>query len=472
MIQSGSIISALGAGSGIDMQALATNLANAQFALRSERLTQRSEVLGRQISSASSLKNMLSTLAGSLGDRVRQGDLSSQPKVGNGSVASASSPVGTSGRGSYTLEVTQLAAGQALSGPAMASASDPVGAGTLTLRFGAISGSSFTADAARAPVDIAIASGPSLTEIAAAINGAGAGVTAYIADTAAGPRLMMKGKEGEANGFVLEAAETPGEEGLAQLAWEPAGGDAARLTRGAQDAVYFLDGLQRSSASNTTGQIAPGLALTLNGTNAGSPTQVTFADPSANITTAMQDLVAALNEVSGELRSATNPISGDLSSDPGARALRQRLSRFAGEEVMPTAPAGAPRTLADLGIATERDGSFRLDSARLQATLAADPDGAAAMFTTGLFGVFASFDKLSRAASRTGDPGSLTGSITRYQKQAQDVSKSAAAIAEKQETLRQQLTARFAKSDARISASQSTLSSLQAQIDAWNGNKN
>ena len=39
MTEGSSIISALGAGSGVDMAALATNLANAQFALRTERLT-------------------------------------------------------------------------------------------------------------------------------------------------------------------------------------------------------------------------------------------------------------------------------------------------------------------------------------------------------------------------------------------------------------------------------------------------
>jgi flagellar hook-associated protein 2 len=138
---------------------------------------------------------------------------------------------------------------------------------------------------------------------------------------------------------------------------------------------------------------------------------------------------------------------------------------------MPNAAAGAPRTLSDLGLAIERDGTFRLDTAALQRTLERDPAGAAAMFTAGLYGVYATFDKLSRAASSTGDPGSLGGSIVRYQAKSADLGEAAAKLAEQQETLRATLVSRFAKADTRISASKSTLSFLQAQIDAWNASR-
>lgn len=255
----GSIITALGGGSGIDMSKLASDLATAQFAMRSDMLAARGEKLERQISAASSLRNSLSILAGSLGDRVRMGDLSPQPSLGNPSVASATTPVGTRASGSFSLEVLQLARGQSLASPALASAGDPVGSGTLTLRFGEISGGAFTANADRPAVDITIASGATLADIASAINQAGAGVTAYVAETGAGARLMLKGENGAANGFILEATEIPGDEGLAQLAWEPGTGDLSALTGSAQDAVYKLDGLERTSASNDLGQVAPGL---------------------------------------------------------------------------------------------------------------------------------------------------------------------------------------------------------------------
>src|SRR5690606_6075981 len=135
------------------------------------------------------------------------------------------------------------------------------------------------------------------------------------------------------------------------------------------------------------------------------------------------------------------------------------------------APEGAPRTLSDLGLAIQRDGTFRLDTERLQKTLERDPAGVAAMFTPGLYGVYSTFDKLARSASSTGDPGSLGGSIARYQKKSSDLGKAMSKLAEQQETLRANMVSRFAKADTRISASQSTLSFLQSQIDAWNASK-
>lgn len=472
MNENASIISALGGGSGIDMISLAENLATAQFQLRTSRLAEKSETLERQISAASSLKNSLNILASSLGDRVRVGDLSAKPSVANASVASASTPLGLQGSGDFSLEVSQLASSQSLASPAFADAEDVVGAGTITLRFGTIDGASFTADGDRDPIEITIDSGSSLKDIASAINNSGAGVDAYIARTNNGDQLMIKGEEGAANGFVIETSETPGEEGLAALAWEPVAGDPALLTSTSQDAIFELDGLEYNSASNDTGVVAPGLELHLTGTNVGDPTQISFANPGGNVTEAMRDLVGALNSVVGDLRAATDSIGGDLSRDPGARALKQAFSQLAGSVVMPTAPEGAPRTLSDLGLVTQRDGTFTFDADRLAESLERDPDAVSAMFTTGLFGVYGTFDKLARTTSSITNPGSLAGSITRYERMSTEVSDDVAKIAERQETLRANMVARFARADTRITAAQSTLTFLQSQIDAWNSGNN
>ena len=465
------LITTLGAGSGVDMASLAQNLAEAQFAARADRLAARSETLDRQISGASNLKSMILGLASSLGARVREGDLSPQPRLANSAVASASLTGASQPRGSYSLEVTALANGQTLASPAYASAAAVVGSGTLTLRFGTVAGGGFTADSARSPVDITIASGASLADVASSINAAGAGVSAYVAQTTDGAKLVLKGAEGAASGFVVEASETPGEEGLANLAWTPAG-DATRLLATAQDAAYKLDGLPMTAGSNTVTGAISGLKLQLTGTNPGAPTQITFGSPGDAISTAMQDLTAALNEIASELKSLTDPKTGDLARDGGARALRQSFASLAGAVVMPGAAAGAPRTLADLGLSTQRDGSFVLDSKRLSATLAADPQGAAAMFTNGLYGVYATIDGLARKASKGTDPGTLAGSIARYTTQKRTVSEDRTGIADKMETLRLQLLKRFASTDNAVGASKSTLSFLQNQIDAWNSQRN
>jgi flagellar hook-associated protein 2 len=465
-----SIIASLGAGSGIDFAGLAQNLANAQFASRIDRNTARSETVERQISAASTLKSSLLQLSSSIGDRVRTGDLSSQPSIANASVAAVSR--GTlSGRGSYSLEVTALADNQVLSSTAFAAPSAPTGSGSLTFRFGAVSGTSFAEDPAHAPAVVTIPSGATLADVANAINAAGIGIEAYVATGTDGAHLMLKGKEGALNGFTIEAAETVGEEGLAALAWTPASAPA-QLQSTASDAAFKLDGLAMTRASNAITDLVPGLSLTLTGTNSGAPTTIRFSDPTASVTTFMNDLVGALNELAGELKTQTDPLSGDLARDSGARAMRRSFGQLAGTIVMPGAANGEPQTLADLGLATNRDGTFRLDAGRLSTTLKAAPEGVAAMFTTGLNGVYATFDRIGRRLTAATDPGTLAGSLTRLNAQKLDLAEEATKLAEAQEKLRARLATQFAGTDSRVSVAKSTLSFLQGQIDAWNARSN
>ena len=470
MVDTGSIISALGGGSGIDMTRLAADLASAQFTLRQDRLAARYDKLEQQISAASSIRNALSTLASSLGDRVRTGDLAVSARIANPSVAEATIAAGNAPSGSYTLEVTNLAKGQALVSPVMA-AETPPGEGTLTIRFGTVASDGFTADAQKPPLDLAVGANDTLADIASNINRAGAGLTAYVAQTAQGAQLVVKGEEGARSGFVIETAPLNQGGPLAGLAWSPETGDPARLTQQAADAHFLLDGVAMTSASNTTGAIGPGLSLRLTGTNAGQPTTIGFSDPSANVPQLMGDLVNALNEVVGQLREATLPDGGELATDPGARMLKTRLARLAGETVMPAAEQGAPRTLADLGLKLERDGSFSFDADRLAVAVSRDAAGVAAMFTTGIHGVYASIDKLARGTARAGDPGSLGGSLARFAAVSKTIADQRETLTGKQEALRAQLLGRLVRADARVISSRSTLSFLQAQIDSWNAGR-
>lgn len=462
-----SLVSSLGGGSGINMSQLAEQLATAQFAARLDQISARTERLTTQISSASTLRSMISSLASSLGDRVRTGDLAAAPQIANSAVAVATKGAAT-GRGTSTLEVTSLAKSQTLLSPSVASETTPVGSGTLTLRFGTISGGVLNPDAARAAVDITVPEGATLGTVASAINAAGAGVTAYVAVGTNGPQLVLKGQDGAANAFVLEATESPTDPGLAALAWDPAG-DAARLITPASDAAYKLDGVSRTSVTNTITDAAPGLSLKLTATNIGAPTTITYSDPGSAISSAMQDLTSALNEIVSELNANTNPTTGVLSNDPGTRALRRQLTTLASTQVMPANTTGAPTTLSDLGLSTNRDGSFTFDPARLTATVTRDPEGTGAMFTTGLFGVFATFDKLARSVSSNSDPNALGGTVARLTKLQSTLSKQQSDIAIKQEDLRTRLVSRFAKLNTNVTSSQSTLSFLKQQIDAWNG---
>jgi flagellar hook-associated protein 2 len=465
-----SLLSALGGGTGINPSALAEQLAAAEFGSRLGRITNQSERLTTQISAASTLRSMVTTLAASMGQRVRVGDLAVTPLIGNAAVATVSKGV-ASGKGTATLEVTSLAKGQTVTSPIFSAGTAPTGSGTLTLRFGNIASGAFTADSARAAVNITIAQGAKLTDVVSAINNSDAGVSAYIATDANGARIVLKGTDGAANAFVLEATDDPADPGLSALAWNPSS-LPARLAASASDALFTLDGVSQRSASNTITDAAPGLSLKLTGTNAGAPTTITFSDPGAAISGAMQDLTSALNEMMAELNRNTDPVGGTLNADPGTRALRRSMAALAGSIVMPNAAAGAPSTLSDLGLATNRDGTFKFDAARLTATLQRDPAGTAAMFTNGLFGVYSTLDKLSRTTTATGDGASIGGSIARMTALQGTLGAKRTTLETKQEDLRVKLLSRYAALNRQVSGSQSTLSFLQARFSNQNGNNN
>ena len=469
-----SIISALGAGSGVNFTQLATDISAASFAAQRNQITARQTALEAQISAAGQLRASVTGLASALGDRIRNGDLAPKGEIANAAVARVTVPAGLSPRGNFALEVTQLAQSQTLVGRPYANRDALVGEGTLTLRFGTVAGSSFSADGARPAIDIAVTATDTLASLATKINQASGGaVQAYVANGAAGAQLVMKGREGAANGFVLEAAgagagDAPGD--LGYLGWSPAT-NTTQLQGTARDAAFTLDSVAMTSPTNRVTGLPGGFVLNLTATNTGAPTNLSFASNTDAIASVMSDFVAALNDIVSQLADVAAPIGGELGNDSGARELRRDLAGLASRIIMPGAADGEPRTLADLGLALNRDGSFRLDSARLTRSLETSPDAVAAMFTTGVSGVFATMDRFARETSLVSDPGSLGGSLKRFETQQAASDERLAKIAEQQEDLRERLTREFTASERRVAASQSTLSFLRQQVDIWSNSE-
>jgi flagellar hook-associated protein 2 len=463
-----SIISALGAGSGVDFIKLADDISAASFAAQRGSITTRRTALEAQVSAAAQLRSSITELASALGNRIRNGDLAPRPELGHPAVAKVSVPPGLSPRGSFGLEVTQLAQGQTVVSNAFASRDVLVGAGTLTLRFGTVDGASFTADGARDAIDIAVTADDTLATVATKITQASGGaVSAYVANGTGGAQLVMKGREGAANGFVLEAAGAGGSGAgdLSYLGWNPATDGAPEVT--ARDAAFILDTVAMTSPTNRVTGLPGGFTLNLTATNTGAPTTLTFANNTDAIAGVMGDFVAALNDIVTQLGDLAAPVGGELGNDPGARELRRDLAALAGQVVMPGAAVGEPRTLGDLGLTLNRDGSFRLDSARLNRALEESPDAVTAMFTIGATGVFATVDRFARDNSLISDPGTLGGSLRRFETQLAGADERLGRIAEQQEALRERLTRSFVASEQRVAASQSTLAFLRQQVDIW-----
>ena len=463
-----SIISALGVGSGVDFGTLASDLSAATFAAQRQRATADNAALEARISAASNLRRLVTSLASAFGDRLRTGELAPRATLSNPAVATVGFTPGLTPRGSYTLEVTQLAAAQRLVLPPVTSAAEAVGEGTFTIRFGTAGESDFAADPARSPITLTLSASESLADLARRINGAAGGaVTAQVLTGTRGAQLVLTGRDGAANGFVVEAS---GSETLSSLAWDPAN-DTDQRRGTARDALFLFNSVEMRSAGNRVTGLPEGITLQLAATNAGAPAQIGFANDTGAISRLMGDFVSALNEVADELGRVGNPLGGEIGNDPGVRQLRRELAQLSGQIVMPNAAAGEPRTLADLGLRLNRDGTFELDNARLGRAIGQSPDAVAAMFTTGAFGVFGTLDRLARSTTRLGDPGTLGGSLARFQRQMKSNSARLEKIAEDQERLRERLNRSFTASERRVGASQSTLAFLRQQVDIWNAQR-
>ena len=468
------LVTSLGLGTGINMSDLATQLAQASYATANKNITNQLSAVQVQISEASTLQNNVASLVSSFASLLDGGSLSARPTVTNSTVATASLPPGSTGATtSYALEVSHLASAQVLSSPPLTSAGATTGSGTLTINFGTIAGSSFTADASQSPVSITVNPSDTLSQIAASINGAGAGLSAYVATTATGAQLVMKGPNGANSAFTISATEDPGDPGLSALAWTPSAssgsGASSRLAQTARDASFSIDGIAQTSASNSVANAAPGLSLVLTGTNAGNPTTITYSDPSSAISNAMTNLTSALNAIVGTMNTDLTPsANGSLTNDGGARALSAQLAQLPGATIMPHAAAGAPSTLADLGLVVGKDGSYTLDSSKLQSALTKNPGAVAAMFTNGLYGVYGTLANLSFAISSSTDPGTLAGSVSTYTARQTSLTSRQADIARQQSNMQAQLISQFAAANSSVAASKSTLTYLQNQIAAWN----
>ncbi len=468
------LLTSLDTGSGVDTDTLVTSLVEAQFAAKTAALTAKSDKLTAQLSGVSTLKSAITDFASALETLVKGGSLQSQPVSSNSSVLMATPITGAKLTGlTGSIRVDRLATAQtATSAASVATKDTVVGTGKLTLQLGigtydtngAMTGLTAAGDA----IEIDIATG-SLTDIAAAINAKKAGVTASVVTDADGTAfLSLKGETGSAKAFTLTATDDPSGN-LAQFNVGP-GATGMNLTGTAGNAQLTVDGITVERASNSISDLVDGVKLDLTGTST-TPVTLSSSTPTTALTNAMEDVVFTYNQVMTELKKQTDPITGDLRADPGAQNMLRAMKALTTRDLLPGAAAGTPRTLAELGVNTNRDGTLSVNSDTLTKVMAASPGALEAMFSnsldgSGLMGAMNSI-KLNATSTLYG----LGASTTRY---TQDRSKLADAQ-DKIDTAREKMTTRmtqqFASMNARVAAYKSTQTFMENQIKQWtNGN--
>ncbi|WP_010161287.1 flagellar filament capping protein FliD [Sphingomonas sp. PAMC 26617] len=475
-----SLINSLNAGSGVDTASLVASLVQAQFASKNLQLTRQDTTLTAQISSVAKVQSAITSFASGLTTLVKSGSLQTQPTSNDTGVLTASALPGAKLSGlSAFVEVTQLATGQTTTSTTkFDSRSATVDTGTLTLTLGtakdaAVSG--FTSNAT--PIKIKIDStNNTLDGIAKAINAANSGVSAtIITDVDGKARLSLKGPTGTDKAFTLSGDST----GLAKL---NVGGSAPASTIGAAagNAKLSLNGTTVERSSNTISDLVDGVKLTLSSvTTAGKPVVLGSSTPTDGLTQAVTDFVDTYNQLLAELKTETDVSSGPLKNDYNATNLLRSLRGLTLTSLTTGGAAGAPDTLAAIGVKTNKDGTLSVDQTQLTAALNKTPEAVEALFADGTGatggGIAAALNAISTAAvsnkvtvnGQTETTG-LVASTALYTAAKAKVTDAETKVTSDTAAYQERLTKQYAASDAKVAAYKATQTQLQNQIDQWN----
>lgn len=361
-----SIISALGTGSGIDSNKLATQLADVSKMVQSQRLTAKKTLLETQISDFGLLRSSLSklqTAATALGsaDTFNAKALS----IPDTKLLSITKLNANATAGSYQLKVEQIAQSQSISSGSFSAMSDPVGKGTLTIRLGewdsAVTG--FTVDSTKTGATITIDdTNNSLTGLRDAINKAAIGVSASIISDGGSYKLLMTAKSGAKNEIEITADEDAGALGLANFNFNETNTNLTQQ-QGGLDAQVRVNGLLVNRESNQIKDVVDGLEFDLFASSASETISVTINEDKAVAETTIRDFVAAYNTFKTEVEKLVGFDTelkdyGSLHRDPLASNLMKGIRNVLTASV-PGLSDGFS-SLSNLGIRTELDGSLKI----------------------------------------------------------------------------------------------------------------
>ncbi len=447
-----SIANSLGFGSGIDTAGLVADLAAASRAPKVQRFDALTRANQAKVSTLAQARSDLDNFADSLAELAAGGTLRSQPVTSDDSAIAVTSNPGTL-LGSYAGEivVSSLAKAQTIYSGYVASATDPVGQGAMTLTVGG--------------TDFAVAvdsSNDSLNGIAAAINATSSGVRASVINDAGQYRLVLKGESGAAKAFVL-TADAGAAPGLSQFA-------SAAMTVGqtASDAAFTVDGVAYTRATNSFSDVVPGMTISLKKADPLATIAISSTRPNDVLKQTLGDFVSVFNTLKNDAQSARLANNGN----PALRAFERQLSALIAQ---PLTGDGNIRSLSDVGISTNRDGTISLNAAKLEAALRDFPDAVEAIFNPPRDatrteatdpGIAFALDTLRDAA--VGSNGALEQVRSSLQREADFIAKNRDRMEQREDAYRTRLEKQYAGMDARIGALRATQSYLEQQIKLWN----
>ena len=409
-------------GSGLNLRELTSSLVAAEIEPLKARQTGRMETAELSISALGQIRSQFGALNSAVATLRENPVLGA--RSGNAGVGVTITDPSKISNSTTSIEVGQLAARQVLEFGGYTSADALVGAGSLQVEVGVwfedVNGDpAFALNPASTVNTLNIPEGVTLSMLAETLD-ALPGMAARVLDKGDGTfSLGIVSEPGAGSAVRFTVAETVA--GLA--AFDTTTTNATRQIQAAQDAVLLVDGITVSRPSNVIDDLIPGATLDITAP-AGTATTVSFTRDMETARLNMQALVEQVNITRKLLtdlsaRGAGETTAGALAGDRLIEKLKADLTSLLAAPISGFGPEA--KRLSDFGVATNRDGSLRLDGVRFEKAFEADPSAfdmvfadrlsasAAGVEVTGTLGPSARGGSLSFVRNTTTGEATLNG---------------------------------------------------------------
>ncbi|WP_432471965.1 flagellar filament capping protein FliD [Amphritea sp. HPY] len=390
-------LSSPGIGSGIDIKTIVPDLVAAERQPTLNSLARKEASLQTELSAVGILKGALSDFQSKLSGLKDASTFSNRSASSSDSAIAGFTADNDAAAGSYSLEITSLATAQKL----VTQQDYVISEGTLEF---ANANDSFT-------VTLDSNNNASIEDVRDAINNAedNIGVTATILVVNGDKRLVFSTDEtGTANELTITGTDTSGDLDIYDYNSGTATPNASDPNKGdvtgyydqviaAADAVFSVDGQPMTSATNTIEDVIPNATITLKESNASEPITLSISENSSAIKNQISTLVDGYNELITLINQQTSYNSetnaaGALLGDSLVNNLQSQIRNALTSQISNS--SSSYTSLSSIGITTEADGTFKLDSDKLDTALNDDYAGVTTLFSGEDIGVAQKVDTI------------------------------------------------------------------------------
>ena len=446
-------ISALGAGSGVDVKSLAQSLVEAEKSPRKSAIDAKIKKSEGGISGYSAVKFVLNDLKTAFSNLKDLSDFNTIIPKNSQSSAFTVTAKSNASSGSHTVNVTALAKAQRNITPGFADTASSVNGGaafSLTLTKG--TGASQTTTTMNIGAADTTPQG-----IVSTINAYKAGVTAQLVNTgdATAPyKIVVTGATGTANNFTLTSNNG------ANPSAEVTGLSFGNPIETAANAAATINGIAISSSTNRIDGAVSGLTFDISTLTNGTAS-VDLSRDTSSIKTKLKALVTAYNEANSMLTVVSDPKStvetygATLVGNSTVSNVRSQMRvMITSDSPNPTDGLTAYR---DLGITLNRSGELELDEAKLDNRENLSPLSALSAGASG-----SAVKKLTELLDKTGPLTTQSGNLT---KKIDDYKIELTKLEARMTTLLERYNKQFGAMESMVGQSKSLQTSLKSTYD-------